>query len=43
MRWEFYIKDKGGFIKRNILVAVPHTKEGKIIWTCVKDNFIKEK
>ena len=43
VRWEVYIKEKGGLINRNILVAVPYQKGGNIIWTCVKDNFTKKK
>ena len=43
MRWEVYIREKGGLIKRIVLVAVPYPKGGNIIWTCVKDSFIKEK
>ena len=30
-------------IKREFSVAVPHTKGGGVVWTCVKDHIINEK
>ena len=43
LRWEVFIKEKEGLIKRDFLVSVPHTKGGTIVWTCVKDHIIDEK
>ena len=43
LRWEVYVKEKGGLIKRDSSVSVPHPNGGAIIWTCVKDNIIDEK
>ena len=40
MRWEVYVKNKEGFIKREFLVSIPNTRGGGIVWTCVKDNII---
>ena len=41
--WELYTKENEDLINREFLVSVPHTKGGNIVWTCVKDNTIKEK
>ena len=38
MRWEIDTKEKGELINREFLVAVPHTKGGRVLWTCGKDN-----
>ena len=43
LRWEIYVKEKGGLIKRDFLVSVPHLKGGNIVWTCVKEHIIDEK
>ena len=42
-RWEVYVKDKDGLIKREFSVSVPHPKGGGVVWTCVKDHIIDEK
>ena len=36
-------KKKEDLINRDYLVQVPQQKGGKIVWTCVEDNSIKEK
>ena len=41
--WYVYTKYKKELIKREFLVSFPHLKGGKMFWTCVKDNVIKEK
>ena len=41
--WEVYMKEREGLIKRGFPVEVLHQKRGKIVWTCVEDNIIKEK
>ena len=43
LKWQVYTKKKNELKKRVILVLVPHPKDGIILWTCVKDNIIKEK
>ena len=42
MLWDLYIKYKEGLIKRQFSVSIMHPKGGKIVWTCVKDDIIKE-
>ena len=42
LRWYAYTRDKDELIKREFLVYVPHTKGGGIVWTCTKNNIIKE-
>ena len=36
------MKDKEELIKIEFLVAVPHTKGGGVVWTCVEDNILKD-
>ena len=43
LRWQVYVKDKEGLIKREFSVSVPHPKGGATVWTCVKDHIIDEK
>ena len=40
LRWNVYTKDKYELIRGEFLVAVPYSKGGNIVWTCVKDNII---
>ena len=40
--WDVYTKQKGKLIKKCVLVYVPHQRGGDIVWTCVKDDIIKE-
>ena len=40
LRWEVYVKEKGGLIKRYFSVSVPNPKWGSIVWTCVKYHII---
>lgn len=35
------MKEKESLINKEFSVAVPHTKGGKIVWTCDKDNTIE--
>ena len=42
LRWEVYVKEKKGLIKREFLLSVPHPKGGGIVWTFVKDHVIDE-
>ena len=36
------MKGKEELVQREFLVAILHPKWGKMFWTCVKDNIIKE-
>ena len=42
LRQYAYTQDKDQLIKREFSVYVPHTKGGNIVWTCIKNNIIKE-
>ena len=43
LSWDVYVKEKQDSIQREFLVSITHTKEGNIVWTCVKDHIINEK
>ena len=43
LRWDVYTKYKEDLIKREFFVYIIHPKGGNIVWTCVKDNIVKEK
>ena len=43
LRWYFYARQKEELVNIYILVSVPHTKEGNIFGTCVKDDIIEKK
>ena len=43
LRWDICVEEKGGLMKREFLVSVPHLKVGNIVWNFVKEHIIDEK
>ena len=43
LSWDVYKKKNQQIRKRSFLVSTPHPEGGGIVWTCVKDDIIKEK
>ena len=42
LRWDFCTREMEDLIKREFSVSITYPKGG-VVWTCVKDNIIKEK